>query len=115
MVCNKSQEKVESIIPGRETSSGLTHFYKDGGRWKFLAEEEYETRKSELPGLSFAVKYPFSQFEQKAATLSDLTELMQSIGVDEAAIVHREVTSTHGRESIPAGEPLYYSSASIND
>ena len=30
MFCNKPPEKNVSIIPGRETPSGFTHFYKDG-------------------------------------------------------------------------------------
>jgi len=54
MFLNKPIEKVSSIIPGRETPSGLTHAFKDGQKWSFLAQDEYEERKSELPGLCFA-------------------------------------------------------------
>jgi hypothetical protein len=59
----KPVEKIASIIPGRETSSGLTHAYKEGDAWKFIPEDEYQTRKGELPTLSYAIKYPFSNFE----------------------------------------------------
>jgi hypothetical protein len=93
MFLNKPLEIVNSIIPGRETSSGLTHAFKDGQRWKFIAEDEYESRKSELPELSFAIQYPFSNFEHKALALPDLAELMTKIGKDEAAETHGNLKS----------------------
>lgn len=37
MFLNKPTEKAPSIIPGREKPSGLTHAYKDGKTWKFIA------------------------------------------------------------------------------
>ena len=55
--------KIASIIPGRETSSGLTHAFKAGDVWKFIPEDEYQARKGELPGLSYAIQYPFANFE----------------------------------------------------
>ena len=63
MFLNKPSEKTISIIPGREKPSGLTHVYKVGKTWKFIAEDEYEQRKMELPNLSFAIQYPFAKFE----------------------------------------------------
>ena len=67
MLCNKPLEKVTTIIPGRATPSGVTHAYKANGQWKFIPEDEYEARKGELPRLSFAIQYPFSDYEGKAS------------------------------------------------
>ena len=114
MFLNKPIEKVNSIIPGRETSSGLTHAYKDGQRWNFIAQDEYDERKGELPGLSFAFQYPFSSFEQKALALPDLTELITKIGIDEAAATHGDLKSNASGESIGKDEPLYCSVTKIN-
>ena len=97
---NKPMEKAISIIPGRETSSGLTHAFKDGQKWKFIAEDEYEERKGELPGLSFAIQYPFTNFEQKALSLPDLTDLLSKIGVDEAAETHGDFKSNRSGEAL---------------
>merc|ERR1712176_667415 len=44
----RSIEKVPSLIPGRETSSGITHAYKAGDTWKFMAQEDYESQKDQL-------------------------------------------------------------------
>lgn len=60
MLLNKAEEKIASIIPGRENSSGITHAYKSDSQWKFISEDEYQQRKSELPLISFAIQYPFS-------------------------------------------------------
>ena len=63
MCLYKPLEKVASIIPGRTEPSGLTHAYKDGRTWKYIAEDEYAARKGELPSLSYAIQYPFARFE----------------------------------------------------
>ena len=84
MFCNKLEEKCETIIPGREEPSGLTHAYRVGNHWEYLAEDEYEAKKDQLPGLSIAVRAPMSGFEQKSLALTDLNELLDKIGVDEA-------------------------------
>ena len=94
MFCNKSQDKIVTIIPDRETSSGFTHFYKDGADWKFIAEEDYESKKGDIPDLAFAVAYPFSQFETKALSLPDLAEALRDIGKEEEAKIHG-ATSTY--------------------
>lgn len=66
MYVNKPQEKVLSIIPDCKTSSGLTHVYKDNGKWSYVPEDEYEAHKDKLPGLCLAIRYPFADFEAKA-------------------------------------------------
>ena len=110
---NKPMEKAISIIPGRETSSGLTHAFKDGQKWKFIAEDEYEERKGELPGLSFAIQYPFTNFEQKALSLPDLTDLLSKIGVDEAAETHGDFKSNRSGEALGKDRPMYLSFTKI--
>lgn len=93
MYVNKPQEKVQTIIPGRETSSGLTHVYKENGKWCYVPEDEYEARKDKLPGLSLAIRYPYADFESKAILLPDLTDTLQKIGHDEAAASHGDLKS----------------------
>ena len=82
MFCNKAKDKNLSVIPNRETSSGFTHFYKQGAVWKFVAQEDYESEKSELPDIAFAIAYPFSDFASKAQELPDLTKVLAAIGID---------------------------------
>ena len=108
--CTKPLERPISIIPGRSTPSGLTHVYKESSQWKFIAEEDYQKGKTELPDLSFAILYPFSNFETKALDLPDLAEILEKIKIDEAAITHgSEVTSSNTAESFSSDEPLYCS------
>ena len=110
MFCSKPLERPISIIPGRTTPSGLTHVYKEGTQWKFIAEEDYQTGKAELPDLSFAIRYPFSPFETKALVLPDLAEILEKIQIDEAATTHgSEITSSNTAEPFSADEPLYCS------
>lgn len=45
---------------------GLLHFYQNNlKQWVFIPESDYEARKSELPPLTFATKYPISNFESR--------------------------------------------------
>ena len=110
--CYRSVDNGQTIIPDRKTSSGLTHFYKEGSAWKFIAEEDYAASKKSLPGLSFALRYPFSQFETKAIGLPDLEDLLQKIEVDEQALTHGSLKGASS--DISAEEPLYCSVAKIN-
>ena len=45
-----------SIIPDKPTATGLTHFYKENGEWKFVSSDDYEAKKESLPHLCFATK-----------------------------------------------------------
>ena len=114
MFINKPLPKVVSIIPGRETPSGITHAFKENGDWKFIPEEEYETRKGELPGLSYAIQYPFAKFRANANVLPDLTETLEKIGVDEAAETHADIKSKISGESFTKDEPVYCSVAMLD-
>mmetsp|Transcript_18316 Transcript_18316/g.24459 ORF Transcript_18316/g.24459 Transcript_18316/m.24459 type:complete len:129 (-) Transcript_18316:2116-2502(-) len=113
MFCNKAADKNVSIIPGRETPSGITHAYKEGSFWKFIAQEDYEAKKAELPDLAFAFTYPCSSFETKALTLPDLNELISKIGIAEEAKTHSEVSKL-SLEEVHADEPLYCSVSKIS-
>ena len=79
MFVNTPQEEAASIIPDREEASGLTHAYKEGSKWKFIPESEYEQRQGELPNISFAIRQPFSDFTSKATYLPDLNEVYEKI------------------------------------
>ena len=113
--CNKASEKLISIIPRRTTPSGLTHFYKQDGQWAFVAEEDYESVKADLPDLTFAIKYPFGQFETKSLALPDLSEVLDKIELEEEAKTHGEVLSSNTADSFLADEPLYCAVTKISD
>jgi hypothetical protein len=49
-------------LPNGKQVHGLLHFFKRGGEWHFIPQDEYEARKSELPDLSFAIKCPVEDF-----------------------------------------------------
>ena len=114
MLVNKAVPKVISIIPDRETESGVTHAYKADGQWKFIPQEEFAARKGELPGLSFAIQYPFASFEQKALALPDLNDVLTKIGVDEEGATHGDISSSASKQSIPKEEAVYVSVTKIN-
>ena len=111
-LCYKPTEKFNTIIPGRKTSSGLTHFFKQDGEWKFMAEEDYAKNKDSLPGLSFAVLYPFNSFETKAMALPDLDDVLKKIGTEEEARSHGDLKGMPNQVS--ADSPLYCSVAKIS-
>lgn len=113
-ILNKTIEKVSTIIPGRKEPSGLTHAYKAGAEWKFVAEDEYEARKGELPPLSFAIRHPFSGFENKAIHLPDLESLAAKITIPEAELKERDLKSSTSDEKFAPDEIIYSSVAKIN-
>jgi hypothetical protein len=43
------------------SKKGLLHAYKKADEWKFIAEDEFEERKHELPEVSFAFKCPIRE------------------------------------------------------
>lgn len=82
-------KKPVSIVPSKPDATGLIHFFKQGEKWEFVTEDEYEAKKNEIPQLSFASRHPIADFSQK--TFADLNELQS------------------GLEFEGEGEPTYYS------
>lgn len=58
-------------------AKGLLHFYLKDSKWHFVSEEEYETRKGELPDLCFAIKSPIEDIASKE--WPDLTALAKEV------------------------------------
>ena len=54
-----------SMVPNKPEATGLVHFFKKGGNWVFVTEDEYEAKKNELPQLCFATRYPIANFSEK--------------------------------------------------
>ena len=63
MILNQQINEITSFVPDQRDMTGLTHLYRENGAWKFITEDEYESRKDELPDLCFAIRYPFENFE----------------------------------------------------
>ena len=63
--------------------------------------------------MSFAVAYPFSQFETKALVLPDLIEVLGNIGVEEEAKTHSSASS-FSQEQVHSDGPLYCAVTKIN-
>lgn len=66
-------------LPDGRTTRGLIHFYKQGGEWHFVTEDEYEQKKHELPALCFATKCPITSIADRswldlAETAADVLE-----------------------------------------
>lgn len=111
----KPVEKTTSIIPGRKEPSGLTHAYRQDSQWKFVAEDEYEVKKDELPALSFAIRYPITNFEQKAVALPDLEDVASKLGLDqEISSFEERLKSSFSGDVIDSDEIVYCSAAKIN-
>jgi hypothetical protein len=74
---------VQSIIPEKPEATGLIHFYKKQGveDWSFMTEEEYKTKKDELPPLSFATRHPIADFKDK--DFPDLEALTEQVAFKE--------------------------------
>ena len=42
LILGKEIVKQPSIIPDKPNEDGLTHFYKEDGRWKFVSQRDYK-------------------------------------------------------------------------
>jgi hypothetical protein len=97
-------------LPDKSVVKGLLHFYKGKDNlWKFLSEDQYQDKKDELPGLSFAIKCPIKDIP--SLEWPDLEALEKEIVDQEAPkadkLVHKQFSSIEG--------PLYYSKCIINN
>ena len=76
LLLKKMTEKPKpSIIPDLPEETGLIHFYRESGQWKFISQTAYESKKVLLPAISFATKVPIEDFKKKE--FPDLQELSQ--------------------------------------
>lgn len=41
------------------------HFYKKEGKWNYLSQKDYESKKDTLPEITFAIKCPIEDLESK--------------------------------------------------
>jgi len=76
----KETTKQKSIVPNNPDATGLIHFFKKDGNWEFVTQEEYETKKEQLPKLCFATRYPISDFSER--NFPDLTVIENSVACD---------------------------------
>ena len=88
-VMKDDTKKPASIIPNKPEASGLIHFYKEGGEWRFVEETEYAAKKDQLPAMCFATRSPIANFSER--NFVDLEQLAQLAPLEEE------------------GEPAYYS------
>jgi len=98
-----------SIIPEAPEEKGLIHFYRKDGAWQYVKESEYESKKAELPLITFATKQVIDDFANKE--WPDLENLAKEM---EVAAAHAQ-TDSDSKQEIPAGEPAYYVSAEFDD
>ena len=70
----------ESIIPDKPAATGMIYFYKAGGSWKFVTEDEYEAKKASLPDVCFATDQFINKFSE--ASFPDLSSLRLEPGQD---------------------------------
>jgi len=85
--------------------------YKSGEDLKYIAEDEYEAKKEELPLLSLAIKYPIQKFEDKL--YFDLKDLQNKLELEESKM-HEGVRSNISNAEIGHDQPLYYSISKIS-
>lgn len=89
------------------------HFFKKGNDWVYIAQDEYEERKGELPDLSFAIKCPIEDIPKRE--WPDLDALAKEVfgGEESKSNVHEGyVCSTHEKHQIEG--ILYNSKCVIN-
>jgi hypothetical protein len=56
-----------------QSEEGILHFFIGAnGKLTFIPESKYKSLKVTLPPLSFAIKYPIKNLEDKKAKLPDL-------------------------------------------
>ena len=54
-----------SFVPNKPNATGLIHFYKQEGSWKYVTEDEFEAKKAELPKLTYATRHSIQGFNDK--------------------------------------------------
>lgn len=64
-------------LPSGEKASGLVHFYKQGDKWTFLSESQYDAavKSNSVPDVCFAIKTPITNWESALKALPDLSSL----------------------------------------
>jgi len=67
----------------------MVYFYKSGGMWKFVTEDEYEAKKASLPDVCFATDQFIKDFSK--ATFPDLKSLRLEPGQDYISDVPEDV------------------------
>lgn len=102
-------------LPGGKVAHGMLHFYKKGGEWHYVSEDEYQSKKASLPAITFAARCPINDIPSKE--WEDLDKLAEEIlekdDVKQEDLVHNDfVSSSDGK---PVAGPLYYSKCLINN
>jgi hypothetical protein len=104
-------------LPNGKQVHGLLHFFKQGGEWHFIPQDEYEAKKSELPDLSFAIKCPVEDLQ--SLEWPDLDALAKEVFDDVAKgdsgapdAVHEGITSSKTGKEVQG--TLYHTRCLIN-
>ena len=100
----------KSIIPEQPDATGMIHFYKQGGEWKFMRHEEYESQKDSLPDLCFATRHHITDLSSK--NFPDLEELTGRLNFANA--FPDNLRNSETREAFNAADPIYISKSTIN-
>ena len=77
-----------------------------------MTEEEYKTKKEELPQLSFATRHTIENFKSKTFPELETLKVEKKEGL---AKYQEEFKLTSTGEQIDAKEPLYYSYSTISE
>jgi len=103
---DQTNSKLHHALPQDKFETGLLHFFKKDDKWNFVTETELESKKKDLPALSFAIKNPIKNIE--SLEWPDLDKLSKEIlDKDQADQTEFEYNGTKG--------PFYYSRSLINN
>jgi hypothetical protein len=101
------------------SDSGLIHYFRGANnQWTKISDGEYESRKDELPEISFATRYPIDWNQNSCK--HHLDEIMDNMPelqfANEELKVHQisKTTSLQTSPEILSSEPLYFSNSSIS-
>jgi hypothetical protein len=102
-------------LPGLKEATGLVHFYKTADKWTYLSQDEYQAKKAELPAISFVIRCPIKDIENKEwPDLDKLTkDLLEDKSVSLDELTHANFKSSFDEQ--PVKGALYYSKCLINN
>ena len=114
VIMQKKVEPLPSIIPDKADYRGLVHFYKQGGQWRFIEEDDLEMEHGRLPDICFATRHPIKDWDRVSKEiLPDLDELQKNADRSKKNARFRDVKTTLKNEDVE-GQSLYYSQYKIN-